>query len=259
MNLELDVCRSIAGKWGLPLDFVIKEFQVFDVLGQITVVTAGDKRLVFKGGTALNKVYFTEQQRFSEDLDFDLASATPQEAFTYAKELSGKITGFEIGEFRRIRQTVMFECGFVSPLGKKDHVRVDISGKKIATANPLVIGSARSTFTDRVVTGFEVYSFDDLVSRKLNALGDRCEGKDVYDVAMSISKTENIKPAIAKALESEGKSISVQAFLHQCIAKLEKVNADKLMKLTNPLIPFASRPRDWKIVIDTLVDRLKAL
>ncbi|PIN83340.1 hypothetical protein COV61_03375, partial [Candidatus Micrarchaeota archaeon CG11_big_fil_rev_8_21_14_0_20_47_5] len=74
MEINLEVCRTIAVQYGLPLQFVAKEFYVFDVLGQIAELTAGKKELVFKGGTALNKIYLGKMQRFSEDLDFDLSA-----------------------------------------------------------------------------------------------------------------------------------------------------------------------------------------
>ena len=41
MELNLEVCRTIAVQYGLPLQFVVKEFFVFDVLSQITNLTVG--------------------------------------------------------------------------------------------------------------------------------------------------------------------------------------------------------------------------
>ncbi len=256
MKIDIENCRFLSGKSGIPLQFIIKEFQLFDVLAQIAVQTASDKKLVFKGGTALNKVYLGEKQRFSEDLDFDLINASVPETVAYANKLAALITGFEIGEFRRVRKTVMFECSFESPLGGRDHVRVDICGKKLTTADPLVIGSARSTFTDRSVTGFQIYSFDDLVARKLNALADRAEGKDIYDSYSAIDKVTHLKKSIEKALESEGKNMRVDDFLDNCVEKLRKVDAKKIRNLTNPLIPISKRPKDWKATIDTLTETL---
>ncbi len=262
MNLDLNMCRSISGKCGLPLDFVVKEFHLFDVLGQVTKIFGEEgylDKVVFKGGTALNKVYFTDLQRFSEDLDFDLGDSTPSTVYSFCKELAGKIQGYEIKEFRRVRATSQFYCIFDSPLGRKDHVRVDISPKKIITSQPLVIGTAYSSFTDRTVTGFRVYSLEDLVARKLNALVDRAKGRDIYDVYTAWEKTHNLPAAIEKSLKSEGKHITVKEFLQLGVAKLEKVDAKQIMRLTNPIIPPLNRPRDWKVKIDTLKQNLLAL
>ncbi|MFH0713571.1 MAG: nucleotidyl transferase AbiEii/AbiGii toxin family protein [Candidatus Micrarchaeota archaeon] len=259
MEIDLEICKTIAMRKGLSLQFVIKEFQVFDVLGQIAMETAASKELVFKGGTALNAVYLHDKQRFSEDLDFDLVDANVPQTVKYADKLAKTMTGFEIGEFRRVRQTVMFECSFESPLGGRDHVRVDICGKKLITANPIVIGSAKSTFTDRFVTGFYVYSFDDLVARKMNALRDRTEGKDVFDVYNSLPQCENILVAIEKALKSEGSDETVEQFLEETLSAVKKLNVKKASQLTNSFIPSPSRPRSWEELKNSLLMELQKI
>jgi len=50
----------------LPLVIIDKDY----VLGWVLLGLAGVPDLVFKGGTALAKVYFPETWRLSEDLDF---------------------------------------------------------------------------------------------------------------------------------------------------------------------------------------------
>ena len=75
MKLDLEVCRAIAIRYGLPLQFVFKEFHLMDVISQIAALTILEPNsLVFKGGTALSKVYLQKMQRFSEDADFDLVT-----------------------------------------------------------------------------------------------------------------------------------------------------------------------------------------
>ena len=63
MDINLDVCKTIAVQRGLPLQFVIKEFHLFEVLSQVvSITTAENRKLIFKGGTALNKIYNTTGQ-----------------------------------------------------------------------------------------------------------------------------------------------------------------------------------------------------
>ncbi|MDP3741811.1 MAG: hypothetical protein Q8R15_00690, partial [Candidatus Micrarchaeota archaeon] len=92
-----------------------------------------------------------------------------------------------------------------------------------------------------------------------NALADRAEGKDIYDVAMSIDSTTHLDKSVKKALESEGKNLSVKEFFDKCVKKLEGVDAKYVRNVTNPIIPISQRPRDWKILIDTLAQKLKTL
>ena len=74
--VELREARKIASSSGLGLQYVLKEARVFDIWGRLSpLIMSGKIRskaiIVSKGGTALNKIYLSGVQRFSEDLDFD--------------------------------------------------------------------------------------------------------------------------------------------------------------------------------------------
>ena len=258
MELNLEVCRTIAVQYGLPLQFVVKEFFVFDVLSQITNLTAGEKNFVFKGGTALNKVYLKTLQRFSEDLDFDLGTESIPETRDKCKEIAGKLSGFEVSEFRKVGGTIQFYCSFESPLGGKDHVRVDVAAKKII-AEKIELKPAFSTYAQRSVTGFFVYSIEDLVARKIHALGTRTEGKDFYDVHSALPLCGKLDGALRKMLESEKISESPQEFLAKTIEKIRRADARKLRNLTNPFIPAPFRPKDWLELKNDLAAKLESL
>jgi predicted nucleotidyltransferase component of viral defense system len=268
LELNLDVCRAIAAQHGLPLQYVVKEYHVFDVLGRITMETAPGKNVVFKGGTALNKVFFSGIQRFSEDLDFDLDARTLAEAREWSERLAGKLVqrsfgdaarAYEVTEFRRVSGTIQFYCVFESVLGGRDHVRVDVAPKKIISAKPVEVKTARSDFTQQYVTGFAVYSLEDLTARKLHALATRCEGKDVYDVFNALPSCGAMRKPIEKMLESEEESGSAKDFLDKAIRRLRGADARALRNLTNPFIPSSKRPKDWGELKNDLALKLEKL
>ncbi len=60
--------RKLAGKYQIPLGTLEKDYALTNLLSVIANFPKLNK-MVFKGGTALKKVYF-ENFRFSEDLDF---------------------------------------------------------------------------------------------------------------------------------------------------------------------------------------------
>ncbi|NYZ73659.1 nucleotidyl transferase AbiEii/AbiGii toxin family protein [Candidatus Micrarchaeota archaeon] len=259
MQLNLEVCRTIATQHGLPLQYVVKEFHVFEVLGQMTAMIAKSEKTVFKGGTALNKIYLGGMQRFSEDLDFDLEVAGVEEARRWCMGIAGRLEGYSIGEFRIVGDTVQFYCSFDSVIGGKDHIRVDVAPKRIITSRPLAIKAAESAFTQRSVTGFHVYAIEDLVARKLHALQTRREGKDVYDVSNALPLCGAMRDAIAKMLESEGRDESPAEFIRKTTDSLKAADAVKLRNLTNPFIPAGNRPKDWLELKNDLVLRLERL
>lgn len=258
MELNLEVCKTIAIQHGLPLQFVVKEFYVFDVLGQVAAKTAGSGAFVFKGGTALNKVFLGKTQRFSEDLDFDF-NAPVKATYEKARELGDSLAGFQVKEYRRVKDTVQFYCGYETPFNTLDHVRVDVASKKIITSKPLIVKQAASEYSKQSVVGFKVYALEDLAARKMHALSTRCEGKDVYDVSNAIPLCGSMSEALKKMLESENEKESLQEFLDTTSGRLEKADAKKLRNQTNPFIPFSYRPKDWAALKNDLTERIKRI
>ncbi len=259
MEINPELCRTIAIQHGLPLQFVIKEFHLFDVLSQIAAFTSkNDRTLVFKGGTALSKIYLGKAQRFSEDIDFDL-EADAGGVMRFSKELAGSLTGYSITEFRKIRQTVQFYCNYDDPAGEKDHIRVDIAGKRIVTSKPLALKQAVSEFTRSSVSGLRAYDIEDLIARKMGALCERAEGKDFYDVYMGLPLCGKMHKAIASALESENREETVAAFLQKTVQRVRRVDHKKLRNLANPFIPLAYRPKDWLEFKNDLLLKLERL
>jgi predicted nucleotidyltransferase component of viral defense system len=66
--------RAEARRLGLGVEVILKDYAIGHVLGAIATDPTLAATLVFKGGTALKKLYFGDY-RFSEDLDFTAAGA----------------------------------------------------------------------------------------------------------------------------------------------------------------------------------------
>ncbi len=259
VEINLEACRVLAIQHGLPLQFLVKEFCVFDVLGQVVMFTAPSKRLIFKGGTALNKVYLGGMQRFSEDLDFDFDTENISEARAEAQRISEHIEGYRISDFRTVRRTVQFDCEYDSPLGGKDHVRIDVAAKRIITEKPPLVKPAVSAYTQRFVTGFYVYALEDLVARKLHALQTRGEGKDIYDASNALPLCGKMEHALQKMLESEKRPDTPTEFIRTTIKKVQAADPKRLRNLANPFIPAGNRPKDWLELKNDLLLRLEKL
>lgn len=252
MNVNLEVCRVLAAQHGLPLQFVVKEFHVLDVAQQIALAAGIGEKLVFKGGTALNKVYLKKNQRFSEDLDFDYDAKNVADVRRLCGDLASRIQGYAITEFRRVKDTVQFYCVFESPLGLSDHVRVDVAQKRFNTSQPVETRPIASEFTQQLASGLQVYALEDLVARKLHALCTRTAGKDVYDVFHALGACGSLQKAIQCMLETEDEKESPSHFLEKTAEKVRKMDPKRLRNLTNPFIPTPYRPGDWKQLRDNL-------
>ncbi len=253
-----------SGRYGIPLNFAIKEFKIFDLLSQvIKLMKEKDIDLVLKGGTAINKVYFGELQRFSEDIDFDdFSKGSMKERIKNLESLMKSIKGFKIGKARRYKKVIMFDCEYVTPNGQKDHVRLEFAlQEKRFKPKKIVMETARFLIANATIVGIPTYSLEDLTARKLHALFERKEGKDIYDIALVIEKIEKRKllSSLKEVLKVEKKKISPKKFIEKLISDLKNVDSKKIRNITNPYIPLANRPKEWKILIDTLIDNLEKL
>ncbi|MHB0866181.1 MAG: nucleotidyl transferase AbiEii/AbiGii toxin family protein [Thermoleophilia bacterium] len=147
--------------------------------------------LVFKGGTALKKIYFSDY-RYSEDLDFtlrkeiandDLVAQLDETLETLAKE-----QGFQFAvppekiEERTDSLTVYID--FVGPLQARlgsRSVKVDftLSEKLIF---PVEGKEVHSPYSDAISKNIASYSLEEILVEKLCAIIGRTEPRDIYDV-----------------------------------------------------------------------------
>ncbi|MFH0837456.1 MAG: nucleotidyl transferase AbiEii/AbiGii toxin family protein [Candidatus Aenigmatarchaeota archaeon] len=264
--VELDVCREISGRYGLPLQFVMKEFRIIDLLGKMQTINSEiHANLIFKGGTAINRIYFGDISRFSEDIDFDeISNNTIESRLNRIKSIINKIEGYDIDKARVLHRTFRFDCFFKNELGQKDLIRLEFNLKhtKTMTVHPLAAGVVKSGITGTVVFGVPTYSLEDLLARKLYALYNRMEGKDVYDVNIGLKKIKekkNFLKAIDCVLKLEKEKTTLNKFIKETCDKLEKADTKTMKRLTNNYIPISVRPSDWNVLIDDIINNLEAL
>lgn len=257
VELDKDTYRKLVARSGLPFQFVVKEHKLLEVLKQLLPALA-DPAIILKGGTALNKIYFREQQRFSEDIDFDyVGPESDKEKIEKLKRWMAGIPGFPVDGPWKYHSTIRFHCVYQYQ-GKKDHVRVEFGLKGSSpTLEPVAIGEILSAMYNTSIAGVRCYGFDDLVARKMLALHDRAAGRDIWDCHHAISKTKNLKKALSIVLEEEEK-IPVKQFLEETIERIRKADIGERIKLTNPYISRHRRP-NWKELVNTLIMQLERM
>lgn len=255
-DANLPFFRALSAKYGMSLQFIIKEFHVMDLLKNI--ITKADETVIFKGGTALNRVYASGISRFSEDLDFDyIAEKSTQLKIKFLDNIM-KIEGYTTEKSRLFRNRLRFDCSFRNEMGKKDVVRADfnlVSGIGKAEKRPVI-----SEISGKTIIGVPVYSLEALLARKILALHNRTEGKDIFDLANFIPKA-NLK-LVTKSLEAmlrheKSKKLAKDVIIG-CVEKLDTINIKEVKTLTNNYIPMSLRP-DWDELTATLKMKLEGM
>lgn len=146
--------------------------------------------LVFKGGTALKKIYFPDY-RYSEDLDFtvvkEISSKEIIARFENVLDMLSKSQGFQFDipekEIEKREGSLTLYVYFVGPLqaglgNRKVKVDFTLSEKLIFPVGKKVIHSAYSDATEKEIT---VYLLEEILTEKLCAIIDRTEPRDIYD------------------------------------------------------------------------------
>ena len=190
--LSLSELKKIAAKEGVPQAVVEKDFALSVALKAIAESELAT-HVVFKGGTALRKVYFKEA-RFSEDLDFDVLDVDKSECVKSLKEaLEGKSVegvAFEKVEEEKTAAGLKASVKYVGPLAFAQRMKFDFNFRENLVEKPV-----RRLLIDSYALGTAeilALSVEEIFAEKLHALGSRSAPRDSYDVWFLFGKGVNI-------------------------------------------------------------------
>jgi len=165
---------------GLNLMIVEKDY----VLGWLLYGFSREPNLVFKGGTALSKIYFPRIWRLSEDLDFSLLKGKPETVldkveriFTAASESSG--IKFALRSSHANPEYLQLKIRYEGVIGK-NWIKVDVT-KNDLVEKP-VLRLIHRDYSDYIRFRIKVESLEEIFASKLRALIERKKCRDYFDL-----------------------------------------------------------------------------
>lgn len=202
------------------------------------------KDLIFKGGTALYKLY--SLNRFSEDLDFTLASKKLKlEPLLY--KIIRKLAS--IGISGKIKEIKKYQTGIAASLlikgplydGSKpslSYLSLDFSMRERPVYQPVI---ERIFPSYRDIPSFEVFvmPLEEMLAEKVRSIIMRDKARDVYDTWFLLKK--GIKPdlnLINKKLKIHKQTFGYAFFISQLAAKEKTWKQDLQELLIGELPPF---------------------
>ncbi|MDG6224230.1 MAG: nucleotidyl transferase AbiEii/AbiGii toxin family protein [Candidatus Thermoplasmatota archaeon] len=262
MVIDPDDIERISRKRGLGLKFVSKDMKISILLEAISAWEGLDFAL--KGGTAINRLYLKNDQRFSEDIDIDLfGPGRIDERLSRVRELFDDIQGFDIIGPRMLYHNARFDAIYTSEFGEKDRVMLDINigYDRSYCVNPIERRPITSSIIAYPSAMVPVYSMEDLLAQKFMALENRIEGKDVYDIKMALNTKFDVgilKSSIIQRLEMMKMEKDLSSFLDSLMERRDLFldNWVRIMNATNHYLPKDRRP-DWRSFIRTLFDDIQ--
>jgi len=184
------------------------------------------KLLVFKGGTALKRCYFSDY-RFSEDLDFSLIEKVSfnymlselEPIYDEVQRASGIVFRFSRKDRKRHQNSYTFYLNYDGPLpgATGNEVKMDITIKEqsVCPLQERYVLRGYDEYSDLPEDELvQVYSLEEIAAEKVVALTDRArnEPRDLYDLWYLTSQSHinlaALRPEIMRKLEFRGRKIS---------------------------------------------------
>ena len=245
--ISKDELKRLAGEKNFNVSSLSKDYALGWLLFGISRSSVAN-RLVFKGGTALSKIYFPENWRLSEDLDFTIVGEeTDFDSITSALES-------QVPEIiqRENEMTVVLKdrphvnvgylqsrFQYTGPLGK-DTVKIEIS--KESTVGEIKIEKIPRVF-DYPKFEVRVYSLEDILAEKMRSMIQRKRIRDYYDVWRLLKVREfnngKVKDLFLKKCKSKGIQFDGidQFFPDELIRTLEPYLEKGLTRLSREKLP----------------------
>lgn len=197
--------------------------------------------LIFKGGTALYKLY--SLQRFSEDLDFSMLKKF--DVKPVITETIKEIKNAKIKEIKETKNSILIKTGFKGIITRYNTLRIDIS-----LNNPLVQDFEVKTYTSQYPDinpfSLRILSLSEILSEKIHALSVREKARDLYDLFFLLKIAKIDKSLIKLKLKNLGIELNFQK-LKKRIKNLKPVWQKELKSFLLAELPEFNAVKDFVI------------
>jgi len=172
--VDKDEIIRIARKEKLPLGTIEKDFILDFILKKIYESNLKD-RLVFKGGTALHKLYL--HRRISIDLDF--TEIKPVRINELGEIIEDKEITSKIKEINKTDNSIKIVLSYVGVLRYKNNIVLDIS-KREKPILKLITKKLKSFYFEKI--DVLTFQLEELIAEKIRAAIQRNKPRDYLDI-----------------------------------------------------------------------------
>lgn len=186
MIISKSELQRLANREKVALGTLEKDYVLTEVLKSLSQVSTLSELLVFKGGTALRKVYFADW-RYSEDLDFTVKR--DMKKVELRQELDRWYRQVEQASQVRLATKMLHKpdgyarvrAQFIGPLSYPGMIFMDLSFDEplcLAPDRRKVLAAPFSSEGQKLL----VYPLEELLAEKMRSLLERGKARDYYDI-----------------------------------------------------------------------------
>lgn len=251
--------ESLSENTNFQKDILEKVYRLADLLKTIYNDEFLKGKLVMKGGTAINFIYFN-MPRLSVDVDFNFVSREPREDMLKSRENIDKVltksfamNGYGIEKMQPYA-LLQYNLKYTNTAGNIDRIKIEINFMERIPVFEIV--EKKISIFDIPEFKVRTYSLEELFATKLRALFTRTAPRDMFDIYMLLKSGLKLdEKALKKCfifyfclaqdfrkldLESIRRidSLEIKKFLLPLMEKGKKIDMDEISKKVNE---FASR------------------
>jgi len=254
--------QRLANREKIALGMLEEDYVLTEVLKALSQLPGLHKSLVFKGGTALRKVYFPHW-RYSEDLDFTVTQDIPKE------ELRQNLNSWyqQVEQTTQIRLTTRMlhkangyarvRIQFLGPLAHPAMIYMDLSFDEPLCLKPEFRKVLTAPFPNEEQT-VQVYPLEELMAEKMRSLVERGKSRDYYDVWRLLKEQgsqinlEQLGTVLEKKLKHKGLSLkSIEDFLPGSPAGIKRYWEKDLSQQVTTLLPLEDVLNELKEMLNS--------
>ncbi len=218
------------------------------------------KALVFRGGTALNKLFLKPQARYSEDLDFVQKDPEPiGQTINAIRDTLNPWLGDPKWKITQRSAKLIYKYESINRLPAK--LKIEINTAEHFQVLPLRneefdVDSEWFKGSSNVIT----YEMDELMATKLRALYQRRKGRDLFDLWLVAKKNlinlDRVFEIFGKYCANDGIKISQGEFIKNLVLKKNHPDFQSDMSILLPLELNWDFEEAYQFVVDNIITRL---
>jgi len=256
--------QRMANREKVALGILEKDYVLTEMLEALPQVPELKNVLIFKGGTALRKVYFPHW-RYSEDLDFTVRHDIAKEKLRQILEAWYRQVE-QASQIQLVTKMLHKPYGyarartqFLGPLAYPGMIYMDLSFDEPLCLEPQYRRVLTAPFPDEQ-RNVLVYPLEELLAEKMRSLLERGKSRDYYDVWKLLKEhfsrlnLELLGLVLDKKLAHKGLCLrSMSDFLPKDIGELKRYWEKDLQQQVNLLLPLEEVLQELQDMLDKLV------
>ncbi len=216
--------------------------------------------LVFRGGTALNKLFLNPASRYSEDLDFVFRKSEPiGPTLDAIRSRLDPLLGAPKRQLTQYGAKVVYRYTSYNNVPMKLKIEINTTekfGVLELLYTPFIVESEWYTGSCTITT----YTLEELMATKLRALFQRRKGRDLFDIAHvfgnNLADIELTISLFKKYTEREGVTISGSEFYKNLQGKLLHDGFRHDMRILLPETVTWDFDEAFEFVLTTIVTKI---